>query len=66
MNDLEQDPRLRVRAAVAAAQYVHVKLGDAGKKDDRQRAAEEAAKGKFAQSVGPRLVIDNKAKRKTG
>src|SRR5687767_3784420 len=34
MNDLEQDPKLRVRAAIAAAQYEHLKKGDGGKKDE--------------------------------
>jgi len=34
MNDGEQDPRLRVRAAAAAAQYVRVEKGDGGKTDE--------------------------------
>ena len=46
------DMRLRLRAAVAAAQYVHLEKGDGGKKDE----AAEAAKGRFAASVPPRLV----------
>jgi len=56
MNDGEQDPRLRVRAAAAAAQYVHVEKGDGGKKDEAAEAAKEAAKGRFAASGPPRLV----------
>jgi len=50
------DMRLRLRAAVAAAQYVHLQKGDGGKKDEAAEAAREAAKGRFAASVPPRLV----------
>jgi phage terminase small subunit len=57
MNDPSQDVRVRVRAAVAAAQYVHPKVGDAGKKDDRQRAAKDVAQsGKFSTPTAPKLV----------
>jgi len=56
MNDGEQDPRLRVRAAAAAAQYVHVEKGDGAKKDEAAEAAKEAAKGRFAASGPPRLA----------
>jgi phage terminase small subunit len=58
MQDSNQDPRLRVRAAVAAAQYTHVKKGDGGKKDERADAAKRVA-GKFVPAVTPRLVVDN-------
>lgn len=56
MNDLAQEPRLRVRAAVAAAQYIHVKKADGGKKDEKQDAAKTAGAGKFAAGEAPRLV----------
>lgn len=59
MNNGEVDPRLRVRAAVAAAQYVHTKQGEGGKKDAAERAAGTAAAGKFAPSAPPRLVVNN-------
>jgi hypothetical protein len=57
MNDPKQEPRLRVRAAVAAAQYAHVKKGDSGKKDERKEAAEKAGRGKFAPAAPPRLRV---------
>lgn len=53
MNDLEQDPKLRVRAAIAAAQYTNVKLADGGKKDLKQTAADKAVTGKFAPTTAP-------------
>jgi phage terminase small subunit len=59
MNDPEAEPNLRVRAAVAAAQYVHVKRGDGGKKEEGQKRAESASSGKFAPAAPPRLVVNN-------
>lgn len=59
MKDVDQDPRLRVRAAIAAAQYKHVKLADGGKKNERQNAAGRVAAGKFAPAAPPRLVVNN-------
>jgi phage terminase small subunit len=59
MNDPAQDPRLRVRAAVAAAQYTHTKRGDGGKKEEQGEKAEKANTGKFAAAASPRLVVDN-------
>lgn len=55
MNDIEQDPKLRVRAAIAAAQYEHTKMSDGGKKDAKQDAAKKVA-GRFAQAAPPKLV----------
>ena len=49
----------QVRAAVAAAQYVHVKKGEGGKKEAKEAAASEAGKGRFAPKPGPRLVVNN-------
>lgn len=59
MNSAETDPRLRVRAAVAAAQYVHPKRGEGGKKEQAEKAAGDAASGKFKPSAPPRLVVNN-------
>ena len=56
MNDPEQDPRLRVLAAVAAAQYVDAKRSDGGRQDEAADSAKEAAKGRFAASAPPGLV----------
>lgn len=49
---------LQVRAAIAAVQYTHVKRGDGGKKDEQQRAAEEAA-SRFKRQSPPKLVAKN-------
>ncbi len=56
MNDSAADPKLRVRAAVAAAQYVHTRTKDGGKKEAKQDAAQDAAAGKFQPAAPPRLV----------
>lgn len=40
-NNPNEKRELRVRAAITAAQYKHVKGRDGGKKDGRQAAAEE-------------------------
>ena len=45
----------QVRAAVAAAQYTHMKKGDGGIKDAKMDAAKKAATGKFAPSAPPKL-----------
>lgn len=57
MNDPAVDAGLRVRAAVAAAQYTHAKVGEGSKKDARSEAARAAAGGKFAQPAPPKLVV---------
>jgi hypothetical protein len=59
MNNDAVDIGQRVRAAVAAAQYKHVKLSDGGKKDEKGRAAEAASKGRFAPAAPPKLVVSN-------
>ncbi len=56
-DDSESDPKLRVRAAIAAAQYLHNKKGEGGKKDERQAAAEKAGKGRYAPSAPPKLAV---------
>ena len=59
MRDAEADPGLRVRSAIAAAQYVHMKKGDGGKKDEQRERAEKVGQGRFAPSAAPRLVVNN-------
>ncbi|MFA6063867.1 MAG: hypothetical protein WC736_14870 [Gallionella sp.] len=59
MRSTSADDRLRVTAATTAAQYMHVKLSDGGKKDAKADKAKEVQGGKFAQAAGPRLVRDN-------
>jgi phage terminase small subunit len=45
---------MRLRAAIAAAQYKHVKLGDAGKKQEKEKAAENAGVGRYSGMEPPR------------
>ena len=59
-NDSAASPSLRVRAAIAAAQYVHVKKADGGKKDDKQLAARAAADGKFAAAGTPLKLVNGR------
>ena len=56
MNDNEIEDRLRIDAAKTAAQYMHPKVGESGKKDEKQDAAKKAGAGKFGASAPPRLV----------
>jgi phage terminase small subunit len=58
MNDNEVDDKLRLEAAKTAAQYVHAKKGEGGKKDEKQDAADKARAGKFAPSAPPRLIVN--------
>ena len=58
MNDLGQDPRLRVRAAIAALQRTTPKAAEGGKKEQRQAAAEKVG-DKFKRSAPPRLAAVN-------
>jgi hypothetical protein len=62
MRDEEQDLKLRMAMAQAAAPYVHAKPGELakGKKEQAQENASEiAASGKFAPRGAPRLAVDN-------
>jgi phage terminase small subunit len=49
---------MQVRAAIAAAQYVHIKKADGGKKDEQAKKAGEVAK-RFATAAPPKLVVSN-------
>ena len=60
MNDVTQDTRIRSDAAKALLPYVHQKLGEGGKKDQKQDAAAKVAGGKFAAAPPPKLVINNR------
>lgn len=57
MNDVETEPKLRVFAAKELMPYHHRKLGDSGKKDDRQDAAKKAATGRFAAAAPPLRAV---------
>lgn len=60
MMDEEANPALRVRAAIAAAQYRHAKKGEGGKGEERKDKAEKAGAGKFGPAAPPKLVVSNK------
>lgn len=60
MNDPEVPVAQRINAAKAAAPYVHKRLGDEGKKEERSNAAKDAAKGKFAPKAPPKLIVNNR------
>lgn len=60
MNDDRLDPRDRRDAAKALMPFKHQKLGEGGKKDQKQDAAKTAARGKFAPAAAPKLVVNNK------
>jgi len=60
MNDGEADARLRTEAAKALMPYVHAKLGEGGKKDNRKAAAQSVLRGKFSPSAPPKLVVNNR------
>ena len=59
MNDLEADVKLRADAAKALMPFMHTKLGEGGKKDQKQDAAKKVAGGKFAAAAPPKLVVSN-------
>lgn len=56
VNDPGADAALRVRAATAAAQYMHTKTKDGGKKDRQQADAAGVASGQFAPTAPPKLA----------
>ena len=59
MNDKELDARLRIDAAKALMPFTHTKLGEGGKKDQKQDAARKAGAGKFGSSEAPKLAANN-------
>lgn len=54
LGHIEATP-IQVRAAVAAVQYTHAKVGEGGKKQKKQEEAHKVA-GRFASAAPPRLV----------
>lgn len=59
MNDPEVPIAQRIKAAQAAAPYVHQKVGEGGKKEQQAADAKRAA-NKFAASAPPKLVVNNR------
>ena len=60
MNDPSADAARRDRMAVAAAPYLHPKVAEAGKKQQRSAAAKTAGAGRFAPAAPPKLVVSNR------
>ena len=56
------DEKIILTAAQIAIPYTNAKMADAtaGKKEQRQKAAEAAGGGKFAAPAPPRMVVNNK------
>jgi phage terminase small subunit len=57
MNDDLADPRLRMDAAKALLPFVHQKLGEGGKKDERLNSAKRAGAGKFSAAAPPLRLV---------
>ena len=55
MNDLEADVKLRADAAKALMPFMHTKLGEGGKKEQRTEDAKRVA-GRFSPGAPPRLA----------
>jgi len=56
MRDPNSHAELRARMAVAAAPYVHKKMGEGGKKEDQQERAKALA-SKFTPSTPPPAAV---------
>jgi phage terminase small subunit len=57
MNDVETEPKLRVFAAKELMPYFHRKLGDTGKKVERQDEAKKVATGRFSAAAPPLRAV---------
>lgn len=57
MNADGADLRMRLEAAKTLMPYVHGKVADQGKKDQKAEAAKEAGKGKYSQGKPPLSVV---------
>lgn len=56
MNDGSSDAKLRVDAAKALMPFMHQKVGESGKKDEKATAAKKAA-NKFAPTSAPLKLV---------
>lgn len=56
MNDATEEKKLRVEAARVVMPFIHGKIGEGGKKENKQKAAEAVAK-RFAQEPPPKLKV---------
>jgi len=58
MNNNEADIKLRADAAKALLPFMHQKLGEGGKKDERANAAKKASTGKFGAAPPPLKLVN--------
>lgn len=58
MNDLEADVKLRADAAKALMPFMHQKVAEAGKKDEKAQAAKKASTGKFGAAPPPLKLVN--------
>ena len=58
MNDLEADVKLRADAAKALMPFMHQKVADVGKKDEKAQAAKKASTGKFGAAPPPLKLVN--------
>jgi hypothetical protein len=60
MNDERVDSEARLKAAITAAPYVHLRRGQGGKRDSERALGKAAAEGKFAPGATPKLLLIKK------
>jgi phage terminase small subunit len=60
MSDKDTDPRLRMDAAKALMPFMHIKLGEGGKKTAKEDAAKKVGQGKFAAAVAPLKLVGSR------
>lgn len=58
MNDSGSDAKLRVDAAKCLMPFVHLKLGEGGKKDAKQDAAKKVGAGRFGAAPAPLKLVN--------
>jgi phage terminase small subunit len=59
MNHPKVDGKLRIDAAKSVLPFVHQKLGEGGKKEEKANAAKKAGAGRFGAAAPPKLVVNN-------
>lgn len=57
MNNDKLDPKLRIDAAKAMLPFTHKKLGEGGKKEEKQSAAAKVSTGRFSSGKPPLRVV---------
>lgn len=60
VRDTGEDTKVRIQAASIAAPFVHIKKGEAGKKDEAAEKAKKAGAGKFAAAAAPPRLVHSR------